>query len=159
MDSLYIIERKLVSTRKFLGYSFWNGAGQIKCRVSDKAREAFKQRLRQITSRSGGRSLPQVIEQLRRSMPGWKAYFQRAQTPSVFANLDRWVRHRLRALQLKHWRRGTTMYQELRAIGASEADACKVAAKGRSGWHASHRVLNRVMPVAYFDPLGVPRLS
>jgi group II intron reverse transcriptase/maturase len=148
-----------ISTRKFLGYTFWNGAGQIKCRVSDKAREAFKQRLRQITCRSGGRSLFQVIEQLRRYVPGWKAYFQLAQTPSVFANLDRWIRHRLRALQLKHWKRGTTIYRELKAIGASDAEACKVAAKGRCYWHTSQMVLNRVMPIAYFDQLGVPRLS
>ena len=42
-------------------------------------------------------------------MPGWKAYFRLAQTPRVFRELDEWLRHRLRALQLKHWRRGATM--------------------------------------------------
>ena len=45
--------------------------------------------------------------------------------------LTEWIRHRLRAVQLKHWRRGTTMYRELLALGASDADARKVAANSR----------------------------
>jgi len=55
------------------------------------------------------------VERLRTYMPGWKGYFQLAQTPKVFRELVEWLRHRLRALQLKHWRRGTTMYRELLA--------------------------------------------
>jgi len=52
-----------------------------------------------------------------------KAYFRLAETPGVFRKLDEWLRHRLRALQLKHWRRGKTMYRELLALGASGTDA------------------------------------
>lgn len=146
--------------RKFLGYELWRSAGdRIKCAVARKALEAFKQRIREITRRSGGRSLPEVAERLRTYMPGWKAYFQLAQTPNVFRELDEWLRHRLRALQLKHWRRGTTMYRELKAMGASDADARKVAANSRCWWRNSRQALNRAMPIAYFDRLGVPRLS
>ena len=148
------------SGRKFLGYAFWYGpGGQVKCRVADKAQETYKQRIRQLTRRSGGRSLPEVVERLRTYMPGWKAYFQLAQTPKVFRELDEWLRHRLRALQLKHWRRGATMYRELLAMGASATDASKVAGNSRSWWRNSRMLLNRAMPIAYFDRLGVPRLS
>jgi RNA-directed DNA polymerase len=148
------------SNRKFLGYAFWYGpGGQVKCKVADKAKETFKQRIRQLTRRSGGRSLPEIAERLRTYMPGWKAYFQLAQTPKVFRELDEWIRHRLRAVQLKHWRRGTTMYRELKAMGASETDARKVAAHSRCWWRNSCMALNRALPIAYFDRLGVPRLS
>ncbi len=141
-------------------YELWRSAGdRIKCAVARKARETFKQRIRQITRRSGGRNLPEIAERLRAYMPGWKAYFQLAQTPKVFRELDEWIRHRLRAVQLKHWRRGTTMYRELKAMGASEADARKVAANSRCWWRNSRMALNRAMPIAYFDRLGVPRLS
>lgn len=92
-------------------------------------------------------------------MPGWKAYFQLAQAPGVFRALDQWLRHRLRALQLKHWRRGKTMYREMLAMGASETDAHRVAANSHRWWHNSRLRLNRVMPLAYFDRIGVPRLS
>jgi len=107
----------------------------------------------------GGRNLPEIAERLRAYVPGWKAYFQLAQTPKVFRELDEWIRHRLRAVQLKHWRRGTTMYRELKAMGTSEADARKVAANSRCWWRNSRMALNRAMPIAYFDRLGVPRLS
>lgn len=146
--------------RKFLGYALWRSAGdRIKCAVARKALETFKQRIREMTRRSGGRSLPEIAERLGAYMPGWKAYFQLAQTPKVFRGLDEWIRHRLRAVQLKHWRRGTTMYRELKALGASEADARRVAANSRCWWRNSRLRLNRAMPIAYFDRLGVPRLS
>ncbi|HNH17203.1 group II intron maturase-specific domain-containing protein [Zoogloea sp.] len=127
--------------------------------MADKAKEAFKQRIREMTRRSGGRSLPEIVERLRAYLLGWKACFQLAQTPGVYRELDEWIRHRLRAVQLKHWRRGTTMYRELKAMGASETDARQVAANSRRGWRNSRFLLNRAMPVAYFDRLGVPRLS
>ena len=146
--------------RKFLGYELWRSAdGRIKCAVARKALATFKQRIRQLTRRSGGRNLSEIAERLRAYLPGWKAYFQLAQTPKVFRELDQWIRHRLRAVQLKHWRRGTTMYRELKAMGALDEDARKVAANSRCWWRNSRMALNRALPIAYFDRLGVPRLS
>jgi group II intron reverse transcriptase/maturase len=146
--------------RKFLGYELWCSAGdRIKCAVARKALATFRQRIRQLTRRSGGRNLSEIAERLRAYMPGWKAYFQLAQTPKVFRELDEWIRHRLRAVQLKHWRRGTTMYRELKAMGASDTDAYRIATNSRRWWRNSRFALNRVMPIAYFDRLGVPRLS
>ncbi len=146
--------------RKFLGYCLWRSArGEVKRAVAGKTLETFKQRIRQLTRRTCGRSLAEVAEELRRYVPGWKAYFQLAQTPRVFRELDEWLRHRLRALQLKHWRRGTTIYRELRALGAAPDHAARVAGNARRWWHNSRLELNRILPIAYFDRLGVPRLS
>jgi hypothetical protein len=146
--------------RKFLGYSLWLApGGVVKHAVAGTAKAAFKRRIRQITRRNGGRSLEQVAEELRRYVPGWKAYFKLVQTPKVFRQLDEWLRHRLRALQLKHWRRGKTIYRELLAMSASEAVARKVAANSHCWWHNSRLAMNRAMPIAYFDRIGVPRLS
>jgi RNA-directed DNA polymerase len=68
--------------------------------------------------RSGGRSMEQVVEKLRPFVLGWKAYFGLAQTPKVWRELDEWLRHRLRAIQLKHWKRPKTIYRELKVLGA-----------------------------------------
>ena len=150
----------LATGRKFLGYELWRGPNdRIKCAVAGKAMATFKQRIRELTRRSCGRSLPEIVERLRAYMPGWKAYFRLAQTPRVFRELDEWLRHRLRAVQLKHWRRGRTMYRELLALGASETTALRIAQNSRRWWRNSRFALNRGMPVAYFDRLGVPRLS
>ena len=130
--------------RKFLGYSLWVAkGGEIKRRVADKPMATFKQRVRQLTRRSGGRSMAEVAERLRPYLLGWKAYFRLAQTPRVWRELDEWLRHRLRAIQLKHWKRGTTMYRELKALGASDADAHRVAANSRCWWCNSAGQLNR----------------
>ncbi|MFO1196973.1 MAG: group II intron reverse transcriptase/maturase [Burkholderiaceae bacterium] len=147
--------------RKFLGYSLWmSQGGEIKRRVADKPLATFKQRIRQLTRRSAGRSMAEVAERLRPYLLGWKAYFRLAQTPRVWRELDEWLRHRLRAIQLKHWKRGTTMYRELKVLGASADDAHRVAANSRRWWRNSgQRSLNRVLPIAHFDRLGVPRLS
>jgi len=146
--------------RKFLGFRFWGApGGEVKRAVAGQALQTFKQRIRRITGRVCGCSLGQVAEELRRYLPGWKAYFHLAQTPKVFHELDEWLRHRLRALQLKHWRRGTTMYRELLALGADRDQAARVAGKARRWWYNSRLELNRIMPIAYFDRLGVPRLS
>ena len=119
----------------------------------------FKKRIRQITHRTSGSSLPEMVEELKCYMQGWKAYFKLAQTPGIFKKLEAWLRYRLRTLQLKHWRRGTTVYRELRKMGASEIQAAKVAANARRWWHNSRIEMNRLMPIFYFESIGVPRLS
>ena len=146
--------------RKFLGYSLWVArGGEVKRRVADKPMETFKQRVRQLTRRSGGRSMQDVVDGLRPYLLGWKAYFGLAQTPRVWRELDEGLRHRLRAIQLKQWKRGTTMYRELLAMGASAEVARKVAANSRRWWRNSAKLLNRVLTIAWFDHLGLPRLS
>lgn len=146
--------------RKFLGYSLWLARnGEVRRAVSAKALATFKQRIRRLTRRSGGRSMTELVEPLRRYMLGWKGYFGLAQTNKVWRALDEWLRHRLRAIQLKQWRRGTTMYRQMLALGVREDVARLVAANSRSWWRNSHLAFNRVLSIAYFDSLGVPRLS
>ena len=121
--------------RKFLGYSFWVAPkGVIKRTVAKKALETFKQRVRQLSRRSCGRSLQQVVERLSSYLEGWKGYYRLAQTSRVWQMLDEWLRHRLRAIQLKQWKQGKTMFRELRALGASRTVAQRVAANSRRWW-------------------------
>ena len=148
-----------VKGRKFLGYSFWFAKEGVKRRVADKPMATFKQRIRQLTRRSGGRSMAEVIERLKPYMLGWKAYYGLAQTPGVWRTLDEWLRHRLRAIQLKHWKRGSTIYRELINLGAAEHVAKRVGGNSRCWWRNSNGDIKRVLTIAYFDQLGVPRLS
>ena len=146
----------LVVRRQFLGLSFY---GPGKLRLANKAMHAYKVRIRQLTRRSRGRSIDQVVQDLQTYMPGWKGYFQLSETPGVFRTLDQWLRHRLRAMHLKHWKRGRTIYAALRRLGASHSDADLVARHARCWWANSAKRLNRALPIAYFDALGVPRLA
>jgi RNA-directed DNA polymerase len=146
--------------RKFLGYSFWYAKGStVRRRVARKALVTMKDRVRDITKRSGGRSISSVVKELRGYLVGWKNYFQLADTPRVFSDLDEWIRHRLRAIHLKQWKRGTTIFRELIKRGLSPTGARKIAANGRRWWKNSGMTINVAFPVAYFDGLGLPRLA
>jgi group II intron reverse transcriptase/maturase len=146
--------------RKFLGYCLYaTSAGEVKRAVADQAMHKLRERIRRLTRRTRGRSLEQIAEDLRGYVPGWKAYFRLAQTPKVMRGLDEWLRHRLRAVQLKQWRGGTTMFRQLRALGASVDLAARIAANARRWWRNSRMGLNRVLTIAYFDRLGVPKFS
>ncbi|WP_207436374.1 reverse transcriptase domain-containing protein, partial [Sabulibacter ruber] len=146
--------------RKFLGYAFWGGPkGAVRRKAADKAVEAFKCRVRSLTPRVTGRSMAAVVARLRDFLLGWKAYFRLAQTPAVWRRLDEWTRHRLRAIQLKQWKRGKTIFRELTARGATPAIAQQVAANSRRWWRNSGMLLNAVLTIKWADQLGLPRLA
>jgi RNA-directed DNA polymerase len=130
-----------------------------KRKVTDKPLQAFKRRVRQLTRRLGGRSMPEVAERLRSYVLGWKAYFRLAQTPRVFRDLEEWMRHWVRAIQLKHCKRGKTIYRELTALGAKPDMARQVAANSRRWWRNSGLRLNAVLTLKWMDALGIPRLA
>lgn len=146
--------------RKFLGYAFWVApGGVVKRRVADKAIKAFKDRIRDLTPRLTGRSLRAVTERLRSFVLGWKAYFRLAQTPGVWRELDEWMRHRLRAIQLKQWKRGRTIFRELTAMGVKPDRAAQAAANCRRWWRNSGTILNTVLTIKWADQMGMPRLA
>jgi group II intron reverse transcriptase/maturase len=150
----------LATRRKILGFSMWIGPGKaVRRRIAPQALKTMKDRVRQITRRNRGRSIDQVMSELRSYLTGWKAYFRLAETPGIFRSLEEWIRHRLRALHLKHWKRGRTIFRELRARGLSELAAARVAANGRRWWRNSAMAIHIALPNSYFDQLGLPRLA
>jgi RNA-directed DNA polymerase len=147
--------------RKFLGYSFWyDEEDQVRRRVAPKTLEAMKNRVREITGRTRGRSLAAVVTELRGYLPGWREYFRLDETPQLFRNLEAWIRRRLRLVQLKQWGRGAKVFRELRARGLSKRHAAQVAAYCKRWWRTSgHVALQTALPNSYFDRIGVPRLA
>jgi hypothetical protein len=147
--------------RSFLGYSFWVAPGKlVNRRVAPKALEKMKERLRELTSRNGGRRLTHVVALLRSYLVGWTAYFRLADTPRVFAGVDQWLVRRLRMLILKQQKRGTTLYRTLATRGVPRRVARAAAAHcGRWRAMAAHGALQAALPTEYFTSLGVPRLG
>lgn len=147
--------------RTFLGYSFWVAGGRvIRYRVAPAALAEMKSRVRIITSRTGGRSMERVAQDLRSYLVGWKNYFQLAETPRVFSDLDEWIRRRVRAVQLKQWKQGPTICGELLTRGSPGPVARAVAAHATRWWAmAAHGGTQTALPTSHFDRLGVPRLA
>ena len=149
-----------VWARKFLGFSFWMAPGRkVKARVAKKALGVMKERVRRLTRRTCGQSLAQVVADLRPYLLGWKQYFRLAGTPGIFRDLDQWIRHRLRSIQLVQWKRGRTTYRELVARGVDSATAARVAVNTRRWWKNSSMAIHLALPNRLFDELGLPRLG
>jgi RNA-directed DNA polymerase len=145
--------------RKFLGFSFTN-AGIPKRRIAPKAVDRFKARIRELTSRTRGVSTQRMAEELARYLRGWIGYFGRCETPSVLEGLEQWFRRRLRSAIWKQWKRGSVRFAELRKRDVGKDLAAKTAGSAHGPWRlADSLALHVALPNAYFDSLGIPKLT
>src|SRR4030088_1005747 len=83
--------------RKFLGFSFTNWK-QPRRRIAPQSLDRFRSRVRELTRRTRGKSLAQIIKELSVYLIGWRGYFGFCETPAGLRNLDQWNRRRLRAI-------------------------------------------------------------
>jgi RNA-directed DNA polymerase len=145
--------------RKFLGFSFTNGL-KPKRRIAPKAVSRFKERVRELTTRTDGISTERMAEELARYLRGWIGYFGKCQTPSVLEALGQWIRRRLRSAIWTQWKRGTVRFAELRKRGVGQDLAAQTAGSAHGPWRlADSPGLHIALPNAYFDSLGIPRLT
>ena len=130
--------------RKFLGFSF-TSAGIPKRRIAPKAVDRFKERIRELTSRTRGVSMERMAEDLSRYLRGWLGYFGKCETPSVLAGLEQWLRRRLRSAIWKQWKRGTVRFAELRKRAWATTWPLKrlVALSDHGGWRTCWRSASR----------------
>ena len=144
--------------RKFLGFSFTR-TPKPRRKIAPQALARFKLRARELTSRSQGRSLGEVIDRLAVYVRGWRGYFGFCETPSVLRDLDQWLRRRLRSLVWKQWKRGRRRYAELIRRGVQRDLAAQTAGSSHGPWRlAASPALHLALPTAYFAALGLPRL-
>jgi RNA-directed DNA polymerase len=145
--------------RKFLGFSFTWGQ-EPKRRIAPKAVLRFKEKVRELTSRTNGVSMERMAKELTPYLQGWKGYFGRCQTPSVLQGLEEWTRRRLRSVVWKQWKRGSVRFAELRKRGVGKGLAAQTAGSAHGPWRlANSPALAIALPNAYFDSLGIPRLT
>ncbi len=145
--------------RKFLGFSF-TANRESKRRIAPKAVLRFKEKVRELTRRTRGVKVERMAEELGRYLRGWIGYFGQCQTPSVLQGLEAWTRRRLRSVIWKQWKRGTVRFAELRKRGVGKDLAAKTAGSAHGPWRlADSPGLHFALPNAYFDSLGIPRLT
>ena len=145
--------------RKFLGFSF-TATREAKRRIAPASVERFKSKIRELTRRTRGGSLEQLIGRLASYLRGWLGYFGHAQTPSVLRNLESWLHRRLRSLMWKRWKRGKVRYAELRRLGVGRDLAAQTAGSTHGGWRVSRSpALSYAMPGKFWRSLGVPAMT
>lgn len=143
--------------RKFLGFSISNDGSER--RIAPKALDKLKARIRDITRRTRGKSLPQVVEELKPYLMGWRSYFGFCQTPRVLTNLEAWTRRRLRMYLWRQWQNGHNRFRELRRRGVPKFLAAVAAGSPTGFWRMSgHPAVQMALRNHAFDALGLPRL-
>jgi RNA-directed DNA polymerase len=143
------------SVRKFLGFSF-TSERLPRRRIAPQALARFKAKVRELTRRTRGRSLAQIVKELSIYLIGWRGYFGFCQTPSVLRALNEWTRRRLRAVAWKQWKRGRTRFAELRHRGVGRDLAAQSAGSPHGPWRlANSPALNIALPNGFFRSLGL----
>jgi group II intron reverse transcriptase/maturase len=144
---------------KFLGFSFYKHKGEMLIRVAGRSLERFRDKLRRLTKRTRSGKLEDIIQGINVYTVGWIGYYRQANTPSVYAELDSWIRRRLRQMIWKRWKRGTTRYRELVKLGVPKWRA-GLGAVGKSPWHMSASpVINEALSNSYFRDLGLKSIK
>jgi RNA-directed DNA polymerase len=146
--------------RKYLGFSFTSTRGNTRIRIHSKSFKRFKDRVREITGRSRGRSLWQVIQELNEYIRGWWAYYRHAETRSFIRSLNYWIMRRLRALRWKQWKNYKTRIRELKRRGVYHDTAVRAGCSRKGPWRMSRvKWVMIALPNAYFKSLGLYLLS
>ena len=145
--------------RKFLGFRLTTGAEPERL-ISPEALQRFQARVRELTSRTRGISIERMIGSLKPYLLGWLSYFGFSQDPLVLPNLDARIRRRLCMVIWRQWGKGPTRYVNLRRLGVPHMRTAVAAGSPTGLWAMSrHAVVQQALPNAYFDSLGLPRLS
>lgn len=142
--------------RTFLGFTFSQRDQRIK--VADKSLLKLKATVKLLSRRTRGHSLKHIIAELRKSLLGWKAYFDIAEVLSPLRDVDKWIRRRLRSYIWKQW--GRKGYRMLRRLGVDRWLAWNTAKSAHGSWRLSASpALYRALPNRYFKNLGLPELA
>ena len=143
--------------RKFLGFSISNDGSER--RIAPKALDKFKGRIRDMTRRTRGFGLQQLIKELKPYIVGWRGYFGFCQTPRVLANLEAWIRRRLRVYLWRQWRTRQNRFAELRRRGIAKFPAAVAAGSPTGLWRMSgHPAVQQAVRNNYFESLGLPQI-
>ena len=140
----------------FLGFAIRRG--QVVW--TEQAYDRFKQRIKEITSRSWGVSMPRRLTELRRYAVGWLNYFGISHTYRQVLALDQWLRRRVRLCYWKQWQRPRMRRRQLIALGISPEEVSK-ASRSRRGywWMSGNGIVQRALSNAWLREQGVPDLK
>lgn len=122
---------------KILGFRLFKRNGKVEIGVARRALERCYDWLRHLTRRTRSGQLEEVLKEINEYLRGWIGYFRLADTPSVFQELDEWLRRRLRQLLWKRWKKPKARQRNLVALGVPPRTAREATGSGKGTWRLS----------------------
>lgn len=146
--------------RKFLGLSFYKKDGEVRNFIPQKPIAKFKAKVKEITSRSNGKSMDQRIINLNQITKGWVNYFHIADMEKVAYKLDQWIRRRIRMCYWKQWKKISTKVEHLMKLGLNKYKAWEYANTRKGYWQtANSPVLATTLTNEYLEKQGLIGIS
>ena len=149
-----------ISKVKYLGYSFYRYKGKCRFRVHPKSVTKMKNKIRELTDRSNGWGNEYRALKLTQYIRGWVNYFGMADMKSLLQSNDEWLRHRIRAIYWKQWKKTKTKFKELKKLGVEEEKAWICANMRNGNWYCSgYFVLQTAFNNKKLRELGYPTFT
>jgi len=124
-----------ISKVKYLGYSFYRYKGRCRMRVHQKSIEKMRNRIRELTSRSNGWGNEYRAMKLTQYVRGWVNYFALADMKKLLKDTDEWLRHKIRTIYWKQWKKIKTKFENLKKLGVEEEKAWICANMRNGNWY------------------------
>ena len=150
--------------RHFLGFSLRREPlnREVEIGLSQRTRDRLAAKVRALTPRTWGGTLKSCMARVSAYVVGWIGFFGicTEQVEGTLRAVDAHIRRRLRALQLRHWKRKPTIVRKLIGLGVSMTVAWRQLYAGRRSWWAlSHTwAVERALSNSYWDALGLGSL-
>ena len=148
-----------ISKVKYLGYGFYRYKGKCRMRVHPKSIQKMKKRLRELTARGNKWSNPEREEKLRKYTTGWINYYRYADMKNLLVETDEWLRHRIRAVYWKQWKKVRTRYKIFRALHLPEWKVHELANCRKGTWRAASMLNSVLTKTIIVDRLGYPSMT
>ena len=127
--------------------------------LSERTMRNAMQKVKQLTPRNWGNTLPACISRINAWVRGWYGFFGIASLSEMqmMRKLDAHLRRRLRAILLRHWRRKRTIARNLVKLGVKRESVWRQLYSGRKSWWAlSHtHAVDQGLRNAYFAEHGL----
>ena len=145
---------------KFLGFSLHKVVGKVGIRPHAKVLRRFKQKVKKITGRNRGRSIKDILRELKEYTNGWLNYYAIGDMRAKMQELNQWIRRRLRMFLWKQWKKISTKHDNLKRLGLDSGKAWEYANTRLGYWRiAGSVILNRTLTDKYLESLGYMNIA
>ena len=125
VDKSRVVSVYSIRNFKFLGFALGRGKNGVYIRAHAKSLKKVKAKLKELTSRSQGRNVRQVMENVKVYIRGWLGYFWIADMKNTMQRWDEWLRRRFRVYIWKQWKVPSARIRNLMKLGIPKHYACK----------------------------------
>lgn len=127
---------------KYLGFTFLKNGSEWKVKPTTEKKQKLKQKLSEYLKRSKAvaRPLAVTIKRVNEIARGWINYFRIGMMKQFMAELGAWLRHKIRVVLMKQWKKPKTIYRNLCYLNRKynngfDHEAIFKVANSRLGWY------------------------